>query len=207
MLAAHLRAFRRQPSRVHLLCLAMVLVGGGALLSGDTAANALGRDSSFSGRTLMWAAMFPAVSNPMIGVGFDSFWTSPNAQIFHDNLDFLHWYHAEQINEAHNGYIEVYLNLGWIGVCLIALILVTGYWRACESFRRDPELGSLTLAYVISGAVYNITEAGFRTLNPMWVFLLLAIVTSNCASAGLFGNIRMKTRTPRSAESSPMVTH
>jgi exopolysaccharide production protein ExoQ len=188
MLVTHLRVFRRRPYLVHALCLVIVLAGGATLLSGDAAANALGRDSNLSGRTFMWAAMFPAVSNPMIGVGFDSFWTSPNAEIFHHNLDRLHWYHAEQINEAHNGYIEVYLNLGWIGVCLIALILTTGYWRACKAFRRDPELGSLMLAYIITGAIYSITEAGFRTLNPIWIFILLAVVCVSGVNARLFAD-------------------
>jgi exopolysaccharide production protein ExoQ len=188
MLATHLRIFRRRPSRVHLLCSAIILGGGFALLSGDAAANALGRDSNLSGRTFMWAAMLPAVSNPMIGVGFDSFWTSPNAAIFHHNLDLLHWWHAEQINEAHNGYIEVYLNLGWIGVGLIGLILTTGYWRACKAFRRDPVHGSLMLAYIIAGSIYGITEAGFRTLNPMWIFILLAVVSTGGANARLFAD-------------------
>jgi exopolysaccharide production protein ExoQ len=188
ILATHLHTITHRPSRVHLLCLAIILAGCGALVFGDVAADALGRDSNLSGRTFMWAAMLPAVSNPVIGVGFDSFWTSPNAAIFHRNLDLLHWYHAEQINEAHNGYIEVYLNLGWIGVCLIACILTTGYWRACKAFRRDPEPSGLMLTYIITGAIYNITEAGFRTLSPQWVFILLAVVTVSGINAGLFAD-------------------
>jgi exopolysaccharide production protein ExoQ len=205
MLATHLRAIINRPARVHLLCLAIILAGWGAFLSGDLAANALGRDSNLSGRTFMWSAMFAAVSNPIIGVGFDSFWTSPNALIFHHNLDLLHWYHAEQINEAHNGYIEVYLNLGWIGLCLIASILITGYWRACKAFRRNPELGSLMLAYVLVGAVYSITEAGFRTLNPLWVFILLAVVTVSGVNARLFGNETANRSRVREATGPPVL--
>jgi len=188
MLALQARAFRRWPSRVHLVCVVIIVVSASALLSGDLAANVLGRDSNLSGRTFLWDAMLPAVSNPAIGVGFDSFWTSPNAQIFHRNLELLHWYHPEGINEAHNGYLEVYLNLGWIGVCLIALILTSGYLRAGKAFRRDPELGSLMIAYIITGAIYSVTEAGFRTLNPMWIFILLAVVSVSGANACLFGS-------------------
>ena len=73
---------------------------------------------------------------------------------------------------AHDGYIEVYLNLGWVGVCLIALILISGYWRAVKAFKRDPQLGSLILAYIATSIFYNITEAGFRVLTPSWIFLL-----------------------------------
>jgi exopolysaccharide production protein ExoQ len=183
----HLRTIR-SPTRVHLLSALIFLFGGGFMLFGGMGdvAGALGRGADLSGRTFMWAAMFPAVSNPLIGAGFDSFWTSPNADVFHHSLSLLHWYHPERINEAHDGYIEVYLDLGWIGVCLMASILATGYWRACKTFRRDPELASAMLAYIITGAIYSITEAGFRTLNPIWICILLALVSVSGASKGLF---------------------
>ncbi len=189
MLVTSLPAIGKRPSRVHLLCGLLVLAGvGGYFLGGSGhVVSALGRGGDLSGRTDMWAAMFPAVSNPMIGVGFDSFWSSPNAVIFHHNLNVLHWFHSERINEAHNGYIEVYLNLGWMGVCSIAVILITGCWRAGNAFGRSRELGGLMLAYIISGAIYSITEAGFRTLSPMWIFILLAVVSASGADAGLFG--------------------
>jgi exopolysaccharide production protein ExoQ len=190
MLATHLRAFRRRPSRVNLLCLAALLVVGFALFSGGSGdvANALGRDVSFSGRTDIWAALIPAASNPIIGAGFESFWNSPNVLIFQHILSLIHWYHPERLNEAHNGYLEVYLNLGWIGVCLIAFILATGYLRAIKALRPHGELGSLMLAYIITGVFYNITEAGFRTLNPIWIFVLLAVVSVSGVNARLFAD-------------------
>lgn len=190
MLATHLRAIRRRPSRVYLLGLAIFAVGGLAMVFGGAGgvANALGRDSTFSGRTDIWAALIPAASNPIIGSGFDSFWNSPNVLIFQRTLESLRWYNPQGLNEAHNGYLEVYLNLGWIGVCLIVVILTTGYTRACKAFRRDRELGSLTLAYIITGAFYSITEAGFRTMGASWIFILLAVVSASDAKAGLFGH-------------------
>jgi O-antigen ligase len=81
-------------------------------------------------------------------------------------------------NEAHNGYIEVYLNLGWIGVGLIALILGQGYRTAVRAFRRESELGALLVAYVVTLMLYNITEAGFRMLSLSLFFLFLSIVSA-----------------------------
>ena len=37
------------------------------------------------------------------------------------------WPEFGQINEAHNGYLEIYLNLGVIGVFLLAGFLITSY--------------------------------------------------------------------------------
>jgi exopolysaccharide production protein ExoQ len=189
VLATHVRAIANRPSRVYALSLAIFCLGGLAIVFGGAggAASALGRDATFSGRTDIWAAVLLAASNPIIGSGFESFWNSPNVLIVQRALALVNWYHPEGLNEAHNGYLEIYLNLGWIGLCLILLILTTGFLRAARIFRCDVELGSLMLAYIITGAIYSVTEAGFRTMNPMWIFLLLAVVSVSGASAGVFG--------------------
>ena len=83
------------------------------------------------------------------------------------------------VNEAHNGYIETYLNLGLIGVGLVVLILWHGYHRAAVLSRKDPGLGGLMLAFVVIAANYSISEAGFRMLNPMWFFLLLSVTVAS----------------------------
>jgi O-antigen ligase len=149
-------------------------------------ASALGRSSTLSGRTEIWAALIPSASNPILGAGFESFWISPDAQRFWGTLSHLGWWHPEiLVPEAHNGYIEVYLNLGWVGLGLISIVLISGYRRAIAAFRMNPSVGSLTLAYLIPAAVYSVTEAGFRSLDPIWAFLLLAIITSTGITTGI----------------------
>ncbi len=203
IIVSNVRAIRTRPSRVHALCLGILLAAGVLILFGGQAEviSALGRQSSLSGRTDIWAAVIPAVPNSTVGAGFESFWISPNVQIFQRTLLNSGWYPplVANLNEAHDGYIEIYLSLGWIGISLIALILLGGYRRAYEAFRRDPELGSLFLAYIAVGFVYNITEAGFRMLNPAWIFLLLAIVGASGVTIGLFGGERPKIRASRNS--------
>jgi O-antigen ligase len=202
MLAMHLRSIQRRPSRVYILSFAVFALGGLALFIGGTGdvATALGRDSTFSGRTLIWSALLPTVTHPMIGTGFDSYWNSPNVLQFQRTLNSMGWYHAEGLNEAHDGYLEVYLNLGWIGVCLIVVILSTGYSRACRAFRRNREIGSLILPYILTGTIYNITEAGFRTLGASWIFVLLSVITASGINAGLVPDETTKRRVLRPAK-------
>ena len=179
MLAIGLPLFRRGPAAVHVLVLTILLAGGlTALLGGkDDAARALGRDPTLSTRTQIWEIVIPMVPNAIGGAGFETFWAGPRAKaVLTQNVA------AGGIggpNEAHNGYIETYLNLGWIGVALIALILGQGYRRAVGAFRHDSELGALLVAYVVTAVTYNITEAGFRMLGPLWFFLLLSVVGAN----------------------------
>jgi exopolysaccharide production protein ExoQ len=192
MLATGLRSMRSRPGRVHALCLGIFLVGGlTELLGGQSlVTGALGRKSDLSGRTAIWKASIAAVDNPLIGSGFESFW---NTNVEKVAAGLRGYWQIHNLVSAHNGYIEVYLDLGLIGLCLIALILMGGYLRAGRAFRRDRELSSLMLAYIITAAFYSITEAGFRVLGPAWIFLILAVVCVSGVNAGLFGGEVPKT--------------
>lgn len=108
--------------------------------------------------------------NALVGAGFESFWLGPRLQKVWDAYPGLY------VTEAHNGYIELYLQLGLVGIILIVLILVHGYRRSVAAFRIDSDSGSLMLAFVLTSAIYSYTEAGFRMLDYSWSFLLLAII-------------------------------
>ncbi|MGB6475021.1 MAG: O-antigen ligase family protein [Candidatus Sulfotelmatobacter sp.] len=181
-------AIRSRPSRVYALCFIVVLAGGlGMLFGGDSAvSNALGRGNGLSGRTQIWAAVIAAADNPVIGTGFESFW-NVNVQKINRTLHSEGYWDMSNLVSAHNGYLEVYVDLGLVGVILIVLILVSGYQRAGKAFQRDPEFGSLMLAYVTTATFYSITEAGFRMLTPSWIFLLLAVVGASGSASGLLG--------------------
>ncbi len=181
MLALAMRFFRGRPAAVHALALAILLCGGAAVLLGGeaAAARALGRKPDLTGRTEIWKILIPMCPNPIGGAGFETFWLGSRAGSAARAVGGL-----DAINESHNGYIEVYLNLGLIGVSLFALILVQGYGRAVRAFRRDPALGALLVAYVATAATYNVAEAGSRMLNPAWFFLLLAIAAAGRVAPG-----------------------
>ena len=186
MLATKLRYLRRHPAAVHafVLSLAVTAALGMLLGGGASATQALGRSENLTGRTDIWAAVIPMARNPLVGAGFESFWISPSV---HRRLWEL--IPGLPLNEAHDGYLEVYLNLGWVGVGLIVLILIDGYNRAVKAFRREPALGALLLAYVLAAMTYNVTEAGFRLMESCWIFLLLAVIEASnftaCIGAGV----------------------
>jgi exopolysaccharide production protein ExoQ len=169
MVATSLRALARRPGVVHLLVAATVTVCFFAVFvdaGGDLVAS-LGRDQTLTGRTAIWSLVLSLRGNPLVGTGFESFWLGERLQ----KMWALYWWHP---NQAHNGYLEVFLNLGWIGVTLLGVLMVTGYRNVIVVFRRDPDAGQLRLAYFVVGVVYNFTEAGFRMMTPVWILLLLA---------------------------------
>jgi exopolysaccharide production protein ExoQ len=176
MLVISLSFFRRRPAAVHAVVLAILLGGGLTSLLGGRAAmtEALGRKPDLTGRTDVWRVVISMAPDPIGGAGFETFWLGPRVVKIFAKVG-----GPQMTNEAHNGFIEVYLNLGCLGLSLIALILGQGYLRAVGAFRRDPALGGLLIAYVVTAATYSITEAGFRMLTLEWFFLLLSIMAAS----------------------------
>ena len=172
-----LRTVRRHPAAVHKIVLIIALAGGLTVFVGAqaTVVQALGRDTNLTGRTEIWREVIPMAKNPVIGAGFESFWNEAS-QTLRNRSEV---YTFGNLNSAHNGYLEVYLNLGCVGVCLIALILVSGYMRTVAVFHGDKELGPLLISYIVTSVAYSVTEAGFRVLSPMWICLLLATAAAS----------------------------
>ena len=168
--------FRVRPTAVHGLVLTVLVVAGFTVLLGgkDDAVKAMGRKPDLTGRTEIWKTVIPLVPNSMVGAGFETFWIGPRVKKFYETYGGVH-----MTNEAHNGYVETYLNLGWVGVGIVALILWQGYRKAVKAFHYDSEVGALLVAYILALSAYNIGEAGFRMLNLTWFFLLLSMLAAS----------------------------
>ena len=139
---------------------------------GAAALSTMGRDPTLTGRTDLWRHLLAMNQHPIIGTGFASFWLGPRLE----SLWSIYWW---QPNESHNGYLETFLNLGWVGVGLFAIVLGATYRNAIRLFRLDPETGILVLAYFVTAMAYNFTEAAFKTMNLVWIALMLAVVASS----------------------------
>jgi len=172
----------RKPALVQLLVIAVLSTAVTAVFfdPGGGMVQALGKDPTLTGRREIWGLLLNLHTNPWVGTGFESFWLGPRLEKMLTALPNF------PVQEAHNGYLEVYLNLGWAGICLIVLLLVTGYKRTISGIRRNPAKGSLFLGFLLCTLFYSITEAAFRLMAVAWVFLLLVIVAGS--QAELFGS-------------------
>ena len=160
-------ALARRPALVHIVVAVALLVPIAVLLTGSEMVGYVGRDSTLTGRTEIWRLTIAMTTNRWLGTGFESFWLG-------DRLDQMWGLYYNHPNQAHNGYLEVFLNLGWLGVVILAGIFVSGYREIATLIRRQAEEGSLKLAYLVTAAVYNVTEAGFKMMHPAWIAFLLA---------------------------------
>ncbi len=197
IIATSLPFFRRSPKRVHAFAMAILVLGATMKLTGwDSAVvGAMGKDPTTLGdRTKIWHAVIPVCPNPLLGAGFESFWNGYGKYV----TEGLSRY-ERGLNTAHNGYIEVYLNLGFVGLGLIAMLLISGYQQASVAFRLSPEVGGLMLAYLATVAIYSATEAGYRIMTPTWISLLLVLVGSRTIASSVGWKLAPALPKPRPA--------
>jgi exopolysaccharide production protein ExoQ len=132
-------------------------------------AGAMGKDPTLTGRTELWQQLLGFDINPIFGTGFESFWLGDRIRKFFE----LYRWHA---NEAHNGYLETYLNLGLVGLFLIIGLFIATFWKSRRELFTNFQFGRFRLAFLVAVIVYNWTEAGFKNVSPTWfVFYIIAL--------------------------------
>jgi len=162
----------RSRAAIHVLAGGVVCISLIALFfdTGGHLVGSLGRDATLTGRTTIWSVVLSLAPRPLLGAGYESFWLGSRLEQVWEGV------HEKGIQEAHNGYLEVYLNLGWVGVSLLGILILTGYRNVVAALRREPDTGRLMLAFFLATVIYSLTEAGFRMMALTWITFLLAIV-------------------------------
>jgi O-antigen ligase len=166
------RPLTRNSFIVHGLVLTLVAVPTAVLYFGiEPILRLLGKNPTLTDRTEVWQLLFTLTENPWLGTGYENFWLG-------SRLDKVWAEYSWKPNQAHSGYVETYLNLGWVGIAFLLVILANGYRTAVAGISRFPSMGVLMLAYFAIGVVFNFTEAAyFRMLTPVWFVMLLAMIS------------------------------
>jgi O-antigen ligase len=170
MLFLGLRGVRKENIGTYFIA-ALVIVGVSEYLFNisDMFLDLLGRDRTLTDRTKVWADCLSIPINPIIGVGFESFWLGKRQEIMNEK-----W--AWHPNEAHNGYLETYLNLGVLGLFILLAVLLATFWKARRELLQNFHVGRFRMAFLCSVIVYDWTESAFKALHPMWfVFYIAAL--------------------------------
>ena len=183
LIATSIPGIARKRWLVHLLVVTLIAVPFATLFLGvgGSALKGMGRDSTLTGRTDIWARVIALVHNPVVGTGFESFWLGKR-------LEAMQLY-QRGLNETHNGYLEIWVSLGWIGVLFLAVMIVRGYRSIMASYRQNPDTARFRLAFFLIVIVSSFTEAAFRTEGISWIAFLL--MTMAIPGEHLRGRVRI----------------
>lgn len=152
-------------------------------------AQAVGRDPTLTGRVFIWETLLNMDINPLLGTGYENFWLG-------ERLAWV-WKQNGTINEAHNGFLHIYLNLGLIGVSLLGFVLASAYYRICKRLSEEP-LGFHTLGLAVWAVLvfYNTTEVAFPTGLLWFTVVPSALLVGWRTGADVAGPLRLNTRPP-----------
>ncbi len=128
----------------------------------------LGRDPSLTDRGPIWAYLFAMIKNPILGQGYESFWLG-------ERLSHV-WSVYHKINQAHNGYLETYLNLGVIGIIILIFQIISGIIKIKKQFLINYSFSVFKLTFLIIILFHSWTEASFHGPNNLWLIFFLSIM-------------------------------
>jgi hypothetical protein len=123
----------------------------------------LGRDSTFTGRTDIWAELVPVVKQgPILGCGFGGYWT-PETRAIHI------------VGQAHNGYLEVLMELGFVGLVLVSMFMLSCARKAAMVLAQDFDWASFCIGCVLMVLLHNSTEASINSFTNYLTAIILFV--------------------------------
>jgi exopolysaccharide production protein ExoQ len=132
-----------------------------------------GRDVTLTDRTSIWSDVYAVASgSPLLGVGFGGFWIGRLANIPWSNQ--FTWV----LGQAHSGYIDTYLQLGLVGVVLLAGVILTSVPRMLAAVQDNFDFACFRITFFLTVLFVNITETTLlRGDHHLWLVFLLVVWT------------------------------
>lgn len=143
---------------------------------------ALGRDATLTGRTEIWPVVLDSVwQRPWLGYGYGGFWLGWAGESAHLWLrtTALFWPDPVGPEHAHNGFLDLWLNLGLLGVSVFALSTLKAFSKAVvwASSTKTTE-GLWPLAYLTLMLLYASTDFPILKHHSIFWVLYVAVVLS-----------------------------
>jgi O-antigen ligase len=146
-----------------------------------------GRDDTFSGRTSLWTGAIAVADahHPIMGAGYRAFWTAKGAAGVRDYIQ--DWLRLP--SHGHNGYLDVWLDLGYAGVALFAVFLLAMIGRVTRRILREPA-EPVWAAFAIFFFVFILNNmsvsVAFKHTDIAWICAVLTgLYTRGCVDARL----------------------
>lgn len=132
------------------------------------------RNTTLTGRVDLWRYLLEewVSKSPLLGHGYGAAWYS---SLKYQAQRAVGWSFLTHIGDS--GFVDILLNLGWLGLGLLLATLLVGAWRALNFAIREKTLAGffpfLIFVYII---LTNITLSYFMELEVyVWALLVLAL--------------------------------
>jgi exopolysaccharide production protein ExoQ len=157
----------------------MILLAVGVVLSGTWQAIVigLGKDPTLSARTYIWAgAIEKIMQKPLLGYGRAAFWRPDSTQAAEVGAIAVKGFVP---SHAHNGFLDVALELGLIGLSVFLLGFIPSFGMALRRAYKASEPEDLwPFAFFCLMVLSNLTETVLITrTSPYWVMYMVMFLS------------------------------
>jgi exopolysaccharide production protein ExoQ len=155
---------------------------------------AIGKDDTLSGRTMIWQSVFGAImKRPILGYGYEAFFSQKG-----DNARNLAMTTGFYVNHPHNGYLSVWLDLGAVGLAIVLVTILNAFRDLKRVWRSKPHT-DWYLCLIILSLVLAFSETTLAGVNDIsWLLFVMSctgLYTANrsCrpAISGLRQNVHL----------------
>jgi exopolysaccharide production protein ExoQ len=134
----------------------------------------LNRDPTLTGRTEIWESIIPAImQHPILGYGYQAFWRGYQGASANIALS-----NGWAVSSAHNSFLQIGLDLGLVGMALVAYTIVIALRNSflCLRTVKSPYLTWCTCIVLIT-IVTTADEVALMVPNsPVWLIYMLACI-------------------------------
>lgn len=186
LLSGAIALLQRMPAKQAALMLLLALPAVVAAIYGihvffPSVLVSIGKDSTLSERTIIWAAAWQAaLKHPILGYGFAAFWRGlygPSQPV----VLIAGW----GLQQAQDGFLDVWLGIGILGVTLVAAMTVQAIRNAirCFHLKANEAYVRWCLVIILCTLAYNVGESSIGVVNMTWFLFLLACTGLSQAAA------------------------
>lgn len=158
------------------ICLMIIVTENLEFIFVDT----LNKDLTLTGRTEFWPILVNKINqHPILGYGLGGFWqpwqgeANPGGDVIVARTQF-------HPSHAHNGFLDLGLELGWLGLALFVMSFFNNVAKAVIYLGRNPmPVAGLPLLLLTYTLMPNITETGLFGASGFWFWYVVTTVRLN----------------------------
>ncbi|WP_017653688.1 O-antigen ligase family protein [Fortiea contorta] len=150
-------------------------VGTFIFMNWITILTGLGKDPTLTGRTILWNFIVTKIQeSPWLGYGRSAFWSKES---FHGAQAGALLGNTFIAPHAHNGFLDLGLDVGFIGLSLFFISLVTTFVLALKrAYATEHSEEIWPVAFLLFLVMNNMTESYLlRLANVYWVFYMTIV--------------------------------
>lgn len=171
--------FKDKISRYHILIFAGVLLLASAALylNADQFFGMFNRNTSLTGRVPMWSYLFDTYISrrPLVGYGFNAFWY---INAYQEDVQRAAGY-PDPIIIADNGFIDILVNTGYLGLFLFMAFYVWAVWRSIQfSIHAKDIINLFPALLMLFTTIANITWSLLFENEGFFLLMMISVLFS-----------------------------